>query len=214
MTPSHPPLKIHTFIFDLFGVVLSFDENSVYTRLAAQCREPATAFQALQGLVSTPALITGKLSLQQLHQQLVAEHGFSLGFAQFEVLWRTPYTAAMPGVVGILSALSSRYRLLLLSNVDCYYLEVVRRQHPELSCFADQLVSCDLGYAKPDNAAFFAVLRVAEVPPEACYFVDDKLENVEAAAKLGIRGHVFSSAASLLAALLLEGVDLGPAAAT
>ncbi|OYT90348.1 MAG: hypothetical protein CFE43_18775 [Burkholderiales bacterium PBB3] len=209
MTTPHSPLEIRAFIFDLFGVVLSFDENSVYTRLAAQCHEPATALQALQGLVSTPALITGKLSLQQLHQQLVAKHGFSLGFAQFEVLWLTPYTAAMPGIAGILRALSSRYRLVLLSNVDCYYLEVVRRQHPELSYFADQLVSCELGYAKPDDAAFFAALRAAEFPPEACYFVDDKVENIEAAARLGIRGHAFSSAASLSAALLLEGIAVG-----
>ena len=67
---SKPGCVIRTFIFDLFGVVLDFDEGSVYQRIASHCREPSTALREIDGLVSLPALITGKVSLVQLYERM------------------------------------------------------------------------------------------------------------------------------------------------
>lgn len=199
---------IRVLIFDLFGVVISFDEDLVYRRLATHCREPEITFRSIRGLVSTPELITGKLTLPQLHERLVAEYGFALGLAHFESLWLMPYTAAIPGVAALLRELSSEFKLVLLSNVDRYYLEVVRKLHPELNCFSTQLVSCELGVAKPDKAAFQAAIEASRAQPAACYFIDDKPENVAAATALGLRGHVFSGVTQLRAALAEQHVSL------
>lgn len=201
---AHKPAR--ALIFDLFGVVVSFDEASVYTRLASHCREPAVALPALQGLVSTPALITGQLSLEQLHHRLVTQLGLTLAFAEFQKNWLIPYTAPMPGMADLLRTLAGRYRLVMLSNVDRDYLQQLRSQHAELGYFAQQLVSCELGFAKPSEAAFRAAIVAAQAPPEACYFVDDKAENIEAAAKLGLRGHVFTDTHALKIALLKQGI--------
>lgn len=198
-------MEIRSLIFDLFGVVITFDENSVYRRLAKYCPDSEKAFHGMQGLVSTPDLITGRLTLRQLHQRLVADHGLALEYEAFYNSWLTPYTAAMPGVASMLRELSGRYRLVLLSNVDRYYFDVVRNHHRELDHFAVQLLSCELGVAKPSDAAFVAALRASDAKPSECYFIDDKAENVDAAKALGIRGHVFTTAQALRDALVKEG---------
>jgi HAD superfamily hydrolase (TIGR01509 family) len=208
---THTP-KIRALIFDLFGVVISFDENSVYRRLASHCRDPELTFRAIHGLVSTPELITGQWTLKHLHQKLKSEQGLSLNLHQFAEEWLTPYTAAMPGVAELLLELRGRYRLVLLSNVDRYYLEVIRDQHPELASFEVQLVSCELGLAKPATAAFQAAVQACESLPAECFFVDDKAENVAAAERLGIPGHLFKDTKSLRASLVRVGIGLATSA--
>lgn len=204
VTNSSPTREIRTLIFDLFGVLIAFDENSVYRRLAEYCRDSETAFLGMQGLVSTPDLITGRLTLTQIYQQLVTDHGLTLSYEAFHISWLTPYTTAMTGVASMLQELSGQYRLVLLSNVDGYYLKVVRELHRELDHFAVQLVSCELGVAKPSAEAFIAALQASDAKPSECYFVDDKAENVDAAKALGIRGHVFTTARVLREALVNE----------
>ena len=158
----------------------------------------------MQGLVSTPDLITGRLTLKELYQQLVIDLGLKLDYEAFETSWLIPYTAAMPGVTSLLQELREEYRLILLSNVDRYYLEVVRERHRELDDFSVQLVSCELGAAKPSTEAFFAMLQAIQAKPSECYFIDDKAENIDAAHALGIRGHVFTTAQALRDALVKE----------
>ena len=206
VTNSSPAGEIRTLIFDLFGVVIAFDENSVYQRLAKYCPDSEMSFIGMQGLVSTPDLITGRMTLRQLHQRLVADHGLALDYEAFHDSWLTPYTSAMPGVASVLRELSKKHRLVLLSNVDRYYFEAIRNQHSELDHFAVQLVSYELGAAKPSEAAFIAALRASQAKPSECYFIDDKDENVDAAKAFGIRGHVFTTAQALRDALVKEGV--------
>lgn len=123
---------IEVFVFDLFGVMLSFDNDVVYGRLARHCADPPTAFERLHGLMASHEVITGVLTLPEIHQQLVDAHGFSLGYPDFAKQWLEPYSEAMPGMADLVRTLSAHYRLALLSNVDRYYFEVVRARHPEL----------------------------------------------------------------------------------
>ena len=89
----------------------------MYRRLAKHCPDIEKAFHAMQGLVSTPDMITERLSLTQLYQQLVTDDGLTLSYEAFHISWLTPYTTAMPGVARMLQELSEQYRLVLLSNV-------------------------------------------------------------------------------------------------
>jgi len=206
----NPPQAL---IFDLFGVVIAFNEESVYTRLAAHCPNPGRALLGFEGLVSTPELISGNLSLRELHGQLVVQHGLLLEFEAFRQEWLTLYTSPMPGMAELLGQLRSAYRLVLLSNVDRDYLQVVRSNHRELENFAVQVVSCETGHAKPAAAAFAAGIHAAGVAPGACYFIDDKPENIQAAANLGIPGHAFTTALKLRAAFAAAGILTGVASA-
>lgn len=151
------------------------------------------AFRALRGLPSTPSLIEGRTTLEEVHKKLVIELGFSRSLQFFHELWLQPYSGPMPDFAQLLEELSNQFRLILLSNVDRYYFEAIRPLHPELRHFAVQLVSYKLGFSKPSAQAFHAALHAAEAPAQECFFVDDKPENVTAARMFGIHGHVFTS---------------------
>lgn len=57
-----------------------------------------------------------------------------------------------------------------------------------LTDLADHLVSsARVGVAKPDRRIYDIAVERSGVPAERCLFVDDTLENVEAATALGMR---------------------------
>ena len=58
-----------------------------------------------------------------------------------------------------------------------------------------------LGERKPDLAAYEKVVREADIDPATAVFVDDKVENVEAARQLGIHGIVFEKQEGVFQAL-------------
>ncbi len=49
------------------------------------------------------------------------------------------------------------------------------------------------GSAKPEPAAYEWCIRELGLPPGEVLFVDDRAENVDAARRLGLQGHVFTS---------------------
>ena len=151
--------KIDTLIFDLFGVLISFDEDIVCGRLAPHCADPEAELLALRGLVSQRDLITWRQSLDQLHQQLVAAHGLAMNRRGFEAAWLQPYSEPMPGMADLIRSLSRRYKLALLSNVDKYYWQVVHNTHPAIACFDTLLLSWEFGLAKPDPEVFVHALK-------------------------------------------------------
>ena len=57
------------------------------------------------------------------------------------------------------------------------------------------------GARKPDPVVFERLLLAYDAPPRHTFFADDRLENVEAAASVGITAHHFRNADGLLSAI-------------
>ncbi|MCR6488038.1 HAD-IA family hydrolase [Amycolatopsis sp. OK19-0408] len=188
-------------VMDLFGVFTRFDNDIVPARLAKHCADPEDAVRRLAGLMARREVITGRVTLADIHERLIAKHGYTRPYADFEEAWLTPYSGPMPGMAELVGPLAERCRLVLLSNVDAYCWRVVRAMQPELGRFDEVLLSCDLGLAKPDPEIFRRASLAAGAPPERCLFVDDTLVNVEAAAALGFRTHWFRGVAGFRAML-------------
>ncbi len=186
------------FIFDFFGVMASFDNDIVYARLARHCRNPADAFDKLNGVMASRDVITDRLTLPQIHERLVKVYGLSLDYAEFECAWCEPYSKPIPGMAELVKALTSNYTVLLLSNVDRHYWDSIRTAHPELECFDALILSFDVGMAKPEPAIFLHASEVAGVELSRCFFVDDTLANIDAARTLNFRTHWFKCLPGLL----------------
>jgi putative hydrolase of the HAD superfamily len=117
----------------------------------------------------------------------------------------------LPGMVELIRALSaSGYQTPLLSNIPHDYAKVAH-QTGLYDLFHPLLLSCDIGYEKPDHRAYKLLLERAQVLPEECLFIDDKLENVEAARALGIDAVHFQGAEALSQALEGRGIVVNKA---
>ena len=86
----------------------------------------------------------------------------------------------------------------LLSNIP----EELARRFEErfqrvLDLFPVLGLSCRIGHAKPEAAAFEWCLERLGAPAEGVLFVDDNATNVAAARDLGMRGHRFTTVSNL-----------------
>ncbi len=98
-------------------------------------------------------------------------------------------------------------RTAMLSNGVSEVMTHIRAERPLESWFDVTIVSCEVGVAKPDSRIYRICIARLGVDPKESLFVDDRVENVEAAARLGIRTLHFTGNHSVdeLRALVLKG---------
>lgn len=92
-----------------------------------------------------------------------------------------------------LQMLARKYRLFLLTNTDSIHIS--RFEHMVgmsffsdfYQCFEKVYYSYEMGMRKPDPAIFSYILHKHDLSPKRTLFVDDKKENTDAAASLGIQ---------------------------
>lgn len=91
-----------------------------------------------------------------------------------------------------LQLLKSKYRLFLLSNTDATHIRYFEQQvglsfsRDFYNCFEKVYFSYEMGLRKPDPVCFQTVLAQHELQPKHTLFIDDKKENTDAAAALGM----------------------------
>jgi putative hydrolase of the HAD superfamily len=78
-------------------------------------------------------------------------------------------------------------RTAILSNGVPAVINRVRTHRPLAGYFDEVIVSCEVGCTKPDARIYELCLERLGTRPEATLFVDDRVENLEGAARLGIR---------------------------
>jgi putative hydrolase of the HAD superfamily len=85
------------------------------------------------------------------------------------------------------------FPLTLLSNMPLELSRHVTRLFPGLSTFEYLIYSCDYGSIKPELAIFRNCLELLKVAPQDILYLDDRAENVDAAARLGINSVLFDA---------------------
>lgn len=91
-----------------------------------------------------------------------------------------------------LQSLKGKYRLFLLSNTDKIHIE--HFEHREgmsfsrdfYNCFEKVYFSYEMGMRKPDENIYKLLLNKHDLSPRRTLFIDDKKDNTDAAASLGI----------------------------
>ncbi|KAI0829851.1 phosphatase yihX [Trametes gibbosa] len=94
-----------------------------------------------------------------------------------------------------------RLRVFALSNISLPDYEYILKLPTDWSIFDKVFASAVLGERKPDLVAYQKVVEDTGIDPATAVFVDDRIENVEAARALGIHGIVFNKQEGVFAAL-------------
>ena len=88
---------------------------------------------------------------------------------------------------------SKQYQLILLSNTNNLHIKKVienmtlKRYNRFKNCFDAFYLSQEINLRKPDKNIYKFVLTTHNIVPSECLFIDDTLENIIAAKKLGIQ---------------------------
>jgi putative hydrolase of the HAD superfamily len=85
------------------------------------------------------------------------------------------------------------FPLTLLSNMPLELSRHVTKSFPSLSTFEYLIYSCDYGSIKPEVAIYRNCLELLKADPQDILYLDDRAENVEAAARLGMNSVLFDT---------------------
>jgi putative hydrolase of the HAD superfamily len=111
-----------------------------------------------------------------------------------------------PDTVDLIAGLAAAgERLAVLSNAPADVAEAVR-ELPLARYFQHLVFSCALKSAKPDTECFHATLAVLDAGPGDVIFLDDRPDNVAAAAALGMVSIQFTGAPAARAAMARHGI--------
>ncbi len=100
-------------------------------------------------------------------------------------------------------------RTAILSNMVWDILGYMRQEFGWLAHFHHHTWSCELGIGKPDPEIYLHTCKELDVLPQETLFLDDKPENVAAAAKVGLHAIQFSTIEHLRNDLAARGLQQG-----
>lgn len=180
-------------LLDLGNVLvrLRFDRGAEHLRRLAGHDHPALADPA--SFFTGPrtwALGAGETDPRTFLAETARELGIDASHEQLAAAWIDIFDP-WPEMVELAShVIDAGHPTYLLSNTDPLHFSVMRTFLPVLARFTGLHLSYEAGVNKPDPRFFAGAVARFGLDPAACAFVDDRPDNVTAAADLGIPGHV------------------------
>jgi glucose-1-phosphatase len=203
---SKEAMMVKACVFDMGGVLLSFDFSPFYDKVLPHCG-PGVCREDLVHLANQrhDTFGRGLISLETYFGQFREQLGVEMPLDAFAEAWNDIFTE-MPETLALIRRLR-QVRTLLLSNTDESHIAWVEQRFPDmLNLFEQTFYSHVLHERKPRPEAFRAVERTTGLMPEEHILIDDMQENIRAAEALGWRGVLFTTAASLGESLEMLGV--------
>lgn len=188
-------MQIRNIVFDLGGVLLNLDfdkTRQAYMDLGMKdfdqhfgLGHAASYFKDYE-----KGLLTDEAFIQAIQQTI----GGEVEASAVESAWNALLLDFPKERVDFLKALSHRYRIFLFSNTNHIHMKYFKKNFMDLYGFAmDALFekayySHEAGVRKPDAAAYQLVLDENNLIAAETVFIDDALNNVEAAIAVGMQG--------------------------
>jgi 2-haloacid dehalogenase len=200
---------VRAVVFDVGNVLYGWEPRRLYERLISDD-------QALDAFLAE--VVTPEWHFQHDAGRPFAETSAEL-IAEFPLhrdlilAWETRFpetiTGPIPGVHALVEALDAAgVPLFGITNFSAEFWAPFRKAEAALfDRFADIVVSGEEKLAKPDAAIYRLALTRFGLTPGEGLFVDDRLENIEAARENGFAGHHFVDAPTLAAELQALGLQ-------
>lgn len=193
--------SVRAVVFD-YGNVLCLEQTLEDVKaMALVCGIPRERFSELywklrppydRGDIDGPAYWTAVVRQQELGQQELALSRDPI--ATLIKLDSESITRPNEGAVQWAELLHQEgFPLTLLSNMPLELSRYVTKSFPTLSTFEYLIYSCDYGSIKPELAIYRNCLELLKTAPQDILYLDDRAENVEAAAGLGINSVLFDT---------------------
>ena len=151
----------------------------------------------------------GELTMAECHTHVVERLGRPLTRDDFLGGWNAILGPVLPGVEALLDDLAGQTRLAVLSNTNAAHAERFEAMYgPTLARFERVFLSFRLGSRKPEPPCYLAALAGMDLSPREAAFIDDRPDNVRAAADLGLHAILAEGAPGIRRDLAALGLPL------
>ncbi|MBJ6761538.1 HAD family phosphatase [Myxococcaceae bacterium JPH2] len=196
---------VRAVLLDLGNVLVFHDNARLFAALGARAGLSAEEVERRLSGTGWTAANRGELDAEGIRRDVCGALGMDLPMDEFAPLWSCHFTvnaSVLPRVEG----LEGRVKRILVSNTNALHIAHVRPLLPVLSRFDSLVLSCEVGFVKPEPDIFRIALERAGCAPREAVFFDDLPEFVVAAEAFGLRGRLFTDAATFDSQLRVLGV--------
>lgn len=181
------------FLFDLGNTLIKLAYERV---LESICRDATITRDELVEILEEPGgyrdMERGAVSFWDFYEFLTDKTGYRGSVRDFHAVWSDFFDGPIPGVEDLLERIRAKYRVAFLSNSNEVHAEAIPKQFPTLFRKDDRFVfSHRFKVAKPDPEIFRRALEIIGALPQHVVFIDDLIENVNAARSVGIQAFQF-----------------------
>lgn len=182
---------IKNIIFDIGNVILNFDMDRVLNNITKDSNEQKFI---MDNIYKSPEwtmfnlIDTGYLDRESCIK-LQCDRTNHVNDELIRRFWLTynEYGYIDERVIGLIKELRSKYKIYLLSNMNEYTCEYLKKS--ELFNVVDgYIMSYEVGQLKPYEGIYKTLLRKYDLISNECIFIDDNINNIFTANKLGIHG--------------------------
>ena len=179
--------EIRALIFDFGGVLARTESQKPREELARQVGlSPQQLYEAVFNGEESRLAQLGRMSLEEHWQRIGQVLGIDSSQELVEFRRRFFEGDVLDAeLVGHIQRMRGRYKTALLSNASPQLTELLETLRVT-DAFDVIVISGLVGVQKPDPAIYHILLERLGLSPEETIFVDDFVENVEAARELGM----------------------------
>jgi len=178
-------------LFDFGGVLLNLDEEKTWNGLR-EILDPAKSGDVWE-LVFHP-FERGEISEDAFFNRLQRRSTTVLQGDLYVRIWNAMLLDLPESRIAMLELLRDSFDLYLLSNTNITHLRKVRLMLEKKglwtrfeSCFKGMFFSHELQMRKPEERIYREVLEIIRMDARDCLFIDDKMENTQAAQATGMQ---------------------------
>lgn len=193
MMKHFSPENYDTVIFDLGEVIIDLNGNAVVEELKSASGKDLDYKELI---VSSPLLQlyeTGQMSEAEFRSGMNELLQLSFSDQEFDRIWNLMLHNIPVNRLQLMESLKTNYQVMILSNTNPIHErkfdEIVASQI-EGKKMSDMVhhahYSHDLGFRKPDRNIYQSIISKHVLTPGRTLFLDDRLDNVEAARETGI----------------------------
>ncbi|MGC6479791.1 MAG: HAD family hydrolase [Flavobacteriaceae bacterium] len=196
---------VDNIIFDLGNVLIHWDPKRVYREVFAGDEQKVDWFLSKICPMDWNENQDAGYPLAKATEDRIALYpAYENWIRMYYGRWEEMLGGAIEPTVKILYELKeiNRFKIVALTNWSAETFPIAQRRFDFLNVFEGIVVSGEEKTRKPFTEIYRTCLDRFKLKPESSLFIDDNQRNIEAAQRLGIQTHLFTSADKLRKELL------------
>lgn len=187
--------KYEAVLCDLGNVLVNFDHRiAVKKILALTPKKEEGIYQLFFDSGITKDYEEGKITSLDFFKRVKDSLELDMDYTAFLPIWNdiffeTPLNKKMQD---FLKKIKNRYKLVMISNINETHYEFLKKKMPIFGEFDKLILSYEVGFRKPSPEIYNAALRAVGAKNSGAFYIDDRLDLIEAAKGLGIKGVAFN----------------------
>ncbi len=187
--------NIKTIIFDFGGIILNIDyykTSNAFNNLGVASFDDMYSQKNADPLFSN--LEEGKLNEEEFYESFKRSANLQLTNQEIEDAWNAMLLGYRKKALDTLKSIKHKYRLFLLSNTNIIHMQAFNKIYEDevgqgcLTDYFDKIYySHEIGFRKPNAEAYEYVLKENNLSPAETLFIDDSVQNINAASALGVQ---------------------------